>query len=71
MSDNECAWPGCPRDHRPGQLMCRGHWYSLPGHLRDRIWASYVPGQNAITCTSEYREALRDVLEYARGQVTP
>jgi hypothetical protein len=68
VSADRCAWPGCARGHRPGQLMCRGHWYALPGYMRDRIWASYVPGQNAITCTDEYRAALRAVLDYARQQ---
>lgn len=25
--------------------MCRRHWWSLPKRMRDRIWATYRPGQ--------------------------
>jgi hypothetical protein len=46
--------------------MCYRHWVSLPGQLRARIWEHYRPGQNALTCSPEYRDALRDVLAYAR-----
>ena len=46
--------------------MCYRHWVSLPKQLRARIWEHYRPGQNAVTCSPEYREALRDVLAYAR-----
>ena len=46
--------------------MCRQDWYRLPKALRDRIWAHYVPGQTALTCSPEYRDALVAVLEYAR-----
>lgn len=24
---------------------CKPHWFALPKHLRDRIWSTYVPGQ--------------------------
>lgn len=24
---------------------CKTHWFRLPKFLRDRIWATYVPGQ--------------------------
>jgi hypothetical protein len=55
-------------------LMCPPHWYTLPQDLRDGIWAHYRPGQTALTCTPQYREALRDVIAYARkhasGEVT-
>jgi hypothetical protein len=26
---------------------CRRHWFSLPKRLRDRIWLTYRPGQEA------------------------
>lgn len=26
-------------------FMCKRHWYSLPLHLRNRIWATYRAGQ--------------------------
>ena len=61
-----CAWPRCPVTAKRGRLMCYRHWVSLPKQLRARIWEHYRPGQNALTCTPEYREALHDVLDYAR-----
>lgn len=61
-----CAWPGCQVTARRGRLMCLKDWNRLPKYLRDRIWLHYVPGQNALTCMPGYRDALRDVLAYAR-----
>jgi hypothetical protein len=61
-----CAWPGCQVTAKHGRLMCYGDWKRLPADLRARIWEHYRPGQNALTCSPEYRDALRDVLAYAR-----
>ncbi len=66
MTGQGCAWPGCPVTARRGRLMCYRHWISLPKRLRAPIWEHYVPGQTALTCTPEYRDALREVLAYAR-----
>jgi hypothetical protein len=66
MSGQRCAWPRCPVTARSGRLMCARDWYRLPAQMRAAIWQHYVPGQTALTCTPEYREALRDVLAYAR-----
>jgi len=46
--------------------MCHRDWNRLPAQLREPIWQHYRPGQTALTCTPEYREALGDVLAYAR-----
>ena len=40
-----CHWPGCQREVPPAMWGCREHWFKLPKPLRDRIWATYVPGQ--------------------------
>jgi hypothetical protein len=61
-----CAWPGCQVIAKRGRLMCGRDWFRLPRLLRDLILLHYVPGQTALTCTPEYRDALRDVLAYAR-----
>jgi hypothetical protein len=61
-----CAWPGCQVTAKHGRLMCYRDWIRLPGELRARIWEHYRPGQNALTCSPEYRDALHDVLAYAR-----
>ena len=46
--------------------MCRAHWYALPFEIRERILATFRPGQTALTASPEYLEALRDALHYAR-----
>jgi hypothetical protein len=41
---------------------CREHWFRLPKPLRDRIWATYVPGQEITkTPSAAYLTAATDV----------
>lgn len=40
-----CHWPGCGKEVAPQLWGCKFHWYSLPRHIRDQIWKTYVPGQ--------------------------
>lgn len=40
-----CHWPGCETQVPPAMWGCRFHWFILPKRLRDRIWATYEPGQ--------------------------
>lgn len=41
--------------------MCRRHWFMVPKLMRDRIWATYRPGQEADKKPSEeYIEAARE-----------
>lgn len=42
---HHCHWPRCPKAVPPAMWGCREHWYKLPKHLRDLIWATYRPGQ--------------------------
>lgn len=60
-----CFWPGCPKTVPVSRLGCRPHWLALPKALRDAIWAHYRPGQDAASCTPEYRDALHAALAYA------
>ena len=62
-----CAWPGCKATAKRGQLMCPRDWIRLPKRLRDAIWLHYVPGQTALTCSPEYRDALHEVLDEAEA----
>jgi hypothetical protein len=66
VTGQRCAWPGCQVTAKHGRLMCYSDWNRLPAQLRALIWEHYRPGQNALTCSPEYRDALRDVLAYAR-----
>jgi hypothetical protein len=62
-----CHWPGCPIEVPPKLWGCRKHWYTLPQHLRDRIWKAYRPGQEINkTPSREYVDAARDVQEWIR-----
>ncbi len=61
MTTHTCHWPGCPKVVPPKLWGCKAHWYQLPQHLRDRIQAAYVPGQE-ITKTPS-----RDYLQAAQG----
>ncbi len=40
-----CHWPSCTKEVPPALWGCKPHWFALPKPLRDRIWATYVPGQ--------------------------
>lgn len=59
MSGNPCAIPGCQAGAKPGQLMCKPHWFSVsPKGRRDvnHTWAAYR-GKRTIQALGEYREA--------------
>ncbi len=54
---DRCPISGCSEQIDPSRLMCRGHWYAVPKHLRDRVWATWRSGRGARSC--EHREAVR------------
>lgn len=66
--DHHCHWPGCSRQVPPAMWGCRSHWFTLPKHLRDRIWATFVPGQEkTYTPSAEYLKAADDVQAWIRA----
>ena len=66
VTAQHCAWPGCNTSTSGARLCCPHHWRRLPKRLRDAILLHYRPGQTALTCTPEYRDALHEVLDFAR-----
>lgn len=42
---HHCHATGCKTSTPPEMFVCRRHWFSLPKAMRDRIWATYRPGQ--------------------------
>lgn len=42
---HHCHAHGCKVATKPEMLMCRPHWFMVPKHLRDLVWATYRPGQ--------------------------
>ena len=67
-AEGACPWPGCPKHTKASYLMCREHWYALPFEIRERILATFRPGQTVLAASPEYLEALRDALRYAASQ---
>lgn len=60
-----CHWPGCETPVPPQMWGCKGHWFTLPKALRDRIWATYRRGQEITKSPSpEYIEAALAVQEW-------
>lgn len=55
-----CHWPGCGRAVPPKMWGCQEHWFQLPKALRDKIWATYKPGQEITKDPSlEYIKAAK------------
>lgn len=62
-----CHWPGCKHQVPPAMWGCKGHWFALPKHLRDRIWATYRRGQEIrFDPSPEYLKAAMDVQNWIR-----
>jgi hypothetical protein len=48
---------------------CRAHWYRVPQRLRNRIWNTYVPGQEITkTPSPEYIDAAKAVQQWIAEQ---
>lgn len=64
---HRCHWPNCKVPVPPKLWGCKKHWFTLPKALRDRIWATYRPGQEIDKNPSaEYLEAARAVQDWIR-----
>lgn len=62
---HHCHATGCTRKVPPVMFMCRQHWFTLPKRLRDRIWATYRPGQcDDWRISHAYAEAAREAVRY-------
>jgi len=46
---------------------CRSHWFRLPKRLRDRIWNTYVPGQEVdMSPSEEYLKIADEVQQWIK-----
>lgn len=62
-----CHWPGCGKAVPPAMWGCKGHWFTLPKHLRDLIWSTYRRGQEITKSPSPaYIAAALTVQEWIR-----
>ena len=65
--NDSCHWPGCSKQVPPAMWGCRAHWMAIPKKLRDRIWSSYVPGQEVdMTPSEDYLKVADDVQAWIR-----
>lgn len=69
MSGHTCHWPGCGKPVPPAMWGCKAHWFRLPKNLRDRIWATYRPGQEITkTPSAAYLDAAKAVQKWIAEQ---
>jgi hypothetical protein len=65
-----CHWPTCKVPVSPKMWGCRSHWFTLPKAIRDRIWDTYVPGQEIRKDPSkEYLAAALEADKWVRAQI--
>jgi len=65
---HHCHWPGCDKQVPPAMWGCTNHWYSLPEHLRKKIWQAYRPGQErTMTPSREYLDVADEVQEWIKA----
>ena len=64
-----CPIPGCGDLIDSSRLMCRRHWYRVPKHLRDQVWASWRSGQGAYS--REHHDAVRMAMAACRQRPRP
>jgi len=71
---HHCHWPGCSTQVPPAMWGCKAHWFRLPKRLRDRVWATYVPGQEvSMTPSDEYMRVVAEVESWilSQAQIKP
>lgn len=62
---HRCHAKGCTLKVPPERLMCKRHWFMVPRYLRDRIWATYQPGQcDTKDPSPEWLKAADAAIEY-------
>lgn len=60
---HHCHWPGCGKAVPPAMWGCKQHWFQLPLALRNRIWATYRPGQEVSKTPSTAYLAVADEVQ--------
>jgi len=62
---HRCHWPMCGKPVPPSMWGCKRHWFMLPKSLRDRVWATYRPGQEVDKRPSDaYIAVAKEVREW-------
>lgn len=70
---HRCHAFACETPVPPRFLMCHPHWFMVPKHMRDRVWATYRRGQEVDKRPSrEYVDAMNDaIVHVARMEGKP
>ena len=65
--NHHCHWPGCEKQCPPAMWGCKTHWFKLPTALRNKIWATYRPGQEKdLTPSDAYIKVANEVQAWIR-----
>lgn len=69
IRSHQCHWPGCERSVPPAMWGCKSHWFRLPRALRNKIWATYEPGQEIdMTPTTAYIKVAEEVQRWIASE---
>jgi hypothetical protein len=69
---HHCHWPDCDKQVPPAMWGCKVHWFKLPQRLRNKVWATYEPGQEVdMTPSDEYIAVAREVQDWINVQSNP
>lgn len=67
--DHHCHWPGCDKQVPPAMWGCKTHWFKLPRALRNKVWATYQPGQEVdLSPSAEYLAVAHEVQAWIATQ---
>lgn len=70
-SNHHCHWPGCDVAVPPAMWGCKRHWFTLPQYLRNKIWLTYVPGQEITkTPSAEYVAVAEEIQAWIKAKGT-
>lgn len=70
--DHHCHWPGCGKSCPPAMWGCKAHWFRLPLYLRNKIWATYQPGQEITKTPSRaYVSVANEVQAWIEKNIPP
>jgi hypothetical protein len=64
-----CPVPDCGDRIDASRLMCRRHWYRVPKHLRDQVWATWRSGQG--THSREHHDVVRMAIAACQQRPRP
>lgn len=68
-TSHECPAPECGRRVSSGRLACTGHWYQLPKHMRDEIWAAWrARGVGYGPALDRHRVAIAAAMDFWRNR---